>query len=116
MDYKDFVRGITKHPSDINRELTDRDCDLLHMSLGITGEVGELVDAIKKHVIYRKDIDFENVKEELGDIMFYMVGLCHIFGLELYQVIEANREKLEKRYSLGAYSDQQAQQRADKEV
>ena len=43
----------------------------VHMGIGIFGEVGELVDAIKKAAVYNKPMDNENVLEELGDIEFY---------------------------------------------
>ncbi len=48
---------------------------LLHMRMGIKGELGELVDAYKKHLVYGKVLDRANAREELGDVMFYLVGL-----------------------------------------
>src|ERR1035438_3961414 len=45
---------------------------LLHAAMGISGESGELMDAVKKHIMYNKPLDVENVKEELGDLLWYM--------------------------------------------
>ena len=52
------------------------------MVVGVSGEAGELLDAVKKAVIYRKPLDLENVIEELGDLEFYMEGLRQ--GLEIW--------------------------------
>lgn len=46
-----------------------------HMSYGIATELGELFSTLKKHVIYEQELDLENVKEEVGDILFYYFNL-----------------------------------------
>ena len=43
-----------------------------HIALGLIGEVGELADALKHDLVYQKPLDIENVKEELGDIIYYL--------------------------------------------
>ncbi len=85
----------------------------VHMALGIAGEAGELVDAIKKHAIYNKPLDFDNVIEELGDIEWYMEGLRQTFGITREVVLAHNIAKLNKRYP-EQYTDQAAVERADK--
>jgi NTP pyrophosphatase (non-canonical NTP hydrolase) len=87
---------------------------MMHMAVGISGEAGELLDAIKKHSIYQKPLDFDNVKEEAGDILFYLTGLLNDVGITLNECIEANREKLSKRYPNKCYSNADAIKRADK--
>lgn len=87
--------------------------DAVHMSLGIAGEGGEIVDAVKKTFVYNKELDVANLKEELGDVLFYVQGMCNIFGWTLGEVISENVAKLEKRYPQG-YTDAAAQARADK--
>lgn len=88
--------------------------DLNHMAMGVAGESGELVDAIKKHTIYGKDLDVANLCEEIGDTLFYLQRLMFVAGLSLNAVLDANVRKLEKRYHEKKYSNEQAQQRADK--
>lgn len=44
----------------------------LHMYLGVYTEVGELLDAFKKYLVYGKPFDLVNVSEEFGDICWYM--------------------------------------------
>jgi NTP pyrophosphatase (non-canonical NTP hydrolase) len=84
------------------------------MAVGVSGEAGELLDAVKKHCVYQKPLDFENVKEEAGDILFYLTGLLNDMGITLNECIEANREKLSKRYPNKCYSNAAAIARADK--
>lgn len=112
--HSEMVAALAKSGNDILAQLTPKDCHVLHMAVGISGESGELLDAIKKAVIYRKPIDIENVIEELGDLEFYMEGLRASLGITREQTIEGNISKLGKRYQDG-YSDKAAQERADKQ-
>lgn len=48
---------------------------LAHMAMGVTGEMGEIIDALKKHYIYGKPLDQANLVEELGDCCWYLAGL-----------------------------------------
>jgi len=106
--------ALAKAGSQIKDEITPEQCNLIHMCVGISGESGELLDAIKKHVIYQKPLDVENVKEELGDLLFYMSNLMQSVGLTFEEILQHNIDKLSVRYSSGSYSNQQAQERADK--
>ena len=115
MTYQDFVRALSKPGKDIVSEITPLDAHRLHMAVGISGESGELLDAIKKAVIYRKDLDVQNVKEEAGDILFYLTGILDSIGSNLDEVISENMEKLSKRYHSLSYSNTHAVQRLDKE-
>jgi NTP pyrophosphatase (non-canonical NTP hydrolase) len=115
IDYSDFVKKLAKDGEVIAQELTGNDAHILHMAIGVSGEAGELLDAIKRPTIYRKDIDLENVIEELGDLEFYMEGLRQGLNITREETIEANKKKLSKRYSSLTYSDSQANARADKE-
>lgn len=84
------------------------------MAVGIIGEAGELIDAVKRQAIYCKPIDLANVIEELGDIEFYLEGLRSSLGITREQTLESNITKLSKRYADFTYSDKAAQERADK--
>lgn len=113
-EFGDMVRALAKDGALIKAELTPEDADMLHMAIGVSGEAGELLDAVKKATIYRKPLDLENIIEELGDLEFYMERIRQIAGITREQTIAANIAKLGKRYSSGAYSNEQAKTRADK--
>ena len=114
IDHSDMVSKLAKSGDDIVAELTPKDTHLVHMAIGVSGEAGELLDAIKKGAIYRKPYDRENLIEELGDIEFYLEGLRQGLGITREETIQANINKLAVRYQGFKYSDQAAQQRADK--
>lgn len=112
--HHELVNALVKDPALIGATLDDHKIDLIHATMGIVGEAGELLDGIKKHVIYDKPLDFENVVEELGDMEFYMEQLRQRLGITREQTLEANIAKLKVRYAGLAYSDKEAQDRADK--
>jgi len=109
-----MVAGLVKPGVAIIDSLTPEKADALHMVVGVAGEVGELVDAVKKHVIYNKPLDHANVVEELGDIEFYLERLRQLFNITREETILGNIDKLGKRYEGLTYSDAAAQTRADK--
>lgn len=109
-------------------ELSDRTCkhigeegvvilpemyDLLHATLGISGEAGELLDAVKKSFIYNKELDLVNAKEELGDILWYIALACRTLNVSFDEIMQMNIDKLTKRYP-EKYTDAAASDRADK--
>jgi NTP pyrophosphatase (non-canonical NTP hydrolase) len=114
INYNEMVRALAKDGNAIASDLTGLEAHTWHMASCIMGEAGELFDAIKKHVIYHKPMDIENVIEELGDIEFYLEGLRSGLGITREETISANIKKLSVRYSGLQYSDQAAQERADK--
>lgn len=86
--------------------------DLMHASLGLSEESGEVVGKFKK--IIRGDYG-ENIREivqqnperreailkELGDLQYYLAMVSHLCGISLSEVFEANVVKLEDRYNRG---------------
>jgi NTP pyrophosphatase (non-canonical NTP hydrolase) len=111
--HSEMVTALVKPGDAIIASLTPEKAHALHMAVGISGESGELLDAVKKHVIYNKPLDRENVIEELGDLEFYMEGLRQGFDITRKETLDANIAKLGVRYK-GGYSDKAAQERADK--
>ena len=85
----------------------------LHAAVGVAGEAGEVLDAIKKHWIYGAELDIENVLEECGDLLFYVTALLINSGFTIDEAMKHNIAKLKSRYPDG-YTDQAAQERLDK--
>ncbi len=86
--------------------------------IGLVIVSGQLLDYVKKYVVYNKEMDRDAIVERLGAIDFYMGKLYEEFAITRAETIEANINKLSKgknaRYKEG-YSDQAAQTRADKQ-
>lgn len=112
--HPEMVRALAKSGDTIAEEMTGDEAHAIHMMMGISGEAGELLDAVKKSVIYKKPIDRENVVEELGDMEFYMEGLRQGFGITREETLAHNITKLSKRYEGLVYSNEAAKERADK--
>lgn len=114
INHSEMVKILAKKGDLILAELSPEQMHNLHMAVGVAGEAGELLDAIKKTAIYQKPIDRENVVEELGDLEFYMEGLRQGCGITREETLDHNINKLGKRYKDFKYSNERAQERADK--
>lgn len=109
-----MVATLSKPGKDILDTLTARKVALWHMATGVAGEAGEVLDLIKKHVVYDKPLDMEALIEELGDIEFYMEGLRQEIKTARETILTANINKLNTRYENLEYSDSAAINQADK--
>lgn len=80
-----------------------KDYPIIYPALGLSGEVGEFHEKLKK--IYRdKDgrmtaADRRELKLELGDVMWNVVVCAEVLGLKMSDVLEANLKKLASRRS-----------------
>lgn len=76
---------------------------LAHYSMGLAGEVGEVLEPLKKYLYRhdRPDLDRKMVGDELGDVAWYLTALCETLGLSLAVVLESNIHKLKLRYPDG---------------
>lgn len=93
-----------------------------YLALGLTGEAGETAEKLKKRyrlggvnaflpgsiVVYEKTGETEtyerfrdNVKKELGDVLWYVAGLAEAFGVKLSDVAGTNISKLSGRKADG---------------
>jgi NTP pyrophosphatase (non-canonical NTP hydrolase) len=113
-DHAMMVAALIKPGEEIIAETTPLKAHLNHMAMLLSGEAGEVVDAIKKHTIYNKELDFVNVIEELGDIEFALEAIRKSLGIHRDETLAMNMEKLSKRYPQGSFSNTDAQTRADK--
>lgn len=83
---------------------------LAHGAFGLADEAGEFAGAIKAHVFYGRPLDLVNLKEELGDMFWYLALICDEMDINFADVMEANSRKLHTRYP-GKFSSQAANNR-----
>lgn len=112
--HPELVQRTAKSGEAILKELTPEKCALMHFGSCLAGEVGEIWDALKKHLFYGKEIDRTNLVEELGDLEWYLEGLRQTAGITREETLDGNIAKLSKRYADG-YSNAAAQARVDKQ-
>ena len=86
---------------------------LVHAGMGMSGETGEILDNLKKSVMYGKPLDAKNLKEECGDVLWYMAVMLDQLGSSFEEVMQMNVTKLAKRYPNG-FSEKDALARKDK--
>ena len=71
---------------------------LLHAGVGLATETGEFLDTIKKSVFYGRDLDVVNLKEELGDVLWYVAVAMDVLGTDFETEMSRNIKKLQLRY------------------
>lgn len=74
---------------------------VLNAALGLSGEVGELNDMLKKWIFHEKQLDVEHLKREIGDIYWYLALICDSFEFNLDEIMQINVDKLKARYPEG---------------
>lgn len=120
-------RNFTFSDFDTSVKRTWKDQDfkdaVSNAALGLTGEAGEVADLIKKAIYHGRgftpdgaipdngEIDNEDVKDELSDVLFYVSAMAQEFGFTLEEVARHNKEKLEKRYEKGFTVEESAQKK-----
>jgi NTP pyrophosphatase (non-canonical NTP hydrolase) len=72
-------------------------------SLGLMCEAAEAVQPIKKALRHGSlaTVDLVELKDELGDVLFYMAALASVCGLSLDDIARQNIQKLQTRYPVG---------------
>jgi NTP pyrophosphatase (non-canonical NTP hydrolase) len=82
---------------------------LLHASMGIASEAGEINEEVKKHIFYGKQLDVLNLIEEAGDTFWYMALLFKYLNVQCpeLEIMERNILKLKARYA-GKFSQHAA--------
>lgn len=66
---------------------------ILHAAIGCVTESAEMIDAIKKSMFYGKQLDVTNIKEEAGDLLYYLAILFD----ELDTTFEAEMDRVIKK-------------------
>lgn len=74
----------------------------------------QVLDTVKKTAIYNKPLDTTMLRSQLTEMLKHVATLGLMFGISREQALEANIEKLGKRYEGLKYTDKAAQQRLDK--
>lgn len=96
------------------RTANTHDNELANYGLGVTGEAGEVADIIKKTIFHGHDLDTDELRKELGDVLWYVSQIARVAGLTLEEIAGANIDKLMRRYPEG-FSQEASKQREEGE-
>ena len=74
---------------------------VINWVMGISGESGEVADYMKKVLFHDHPMNREKLKDELGDILWYISRLASEYEIKFSDIISYNIDKLNKRYPEG---------------
>lgn len=70
--------------------------------MGLVGEVGDLHSMMKKLLLQKDNPLFRTeLREEFGDLMWYLTSLASLYEISLQEIAQANAEKAESLYTKG---------------
>jgi NTP pyrophosphatase (non-canonical NTP hydrolase) len=72
--------------------------DIDHAITGIFTEGAEMADAFKRYKYYGTELDTVNLKEEIGDLLWYTQLLCYALGTTMDEAMDTNEAKLKARF------------------
>lgn len=95
---KQFVYGKNLPDAPATTPIEPENNQILHAMLGIAGETGEVLGATTK----------DEVRNEVGDLLWYVALLLDQHDLTFDEVMRANIEKLRVKYAGGQYTREEA--------
>ena len=89
--YREWTRTTAEYPKDREEE---------YLLIGLANEVGEVLGKYKKQV--RGDgSKYKEIREELGDVMWYLARIFDMYDMKLIEVLHENFVKLMDRKKRG---------------
>lgn len=82
-------------------EITAKETMLLWNSVGLCGECGEVAEHVKKGIFHQHGIEDIKLRKEIGDVLWYLAGICTVRGYDLSDIMQENIDKLKARYPNG---------------
>ncbi len=113
---ENFIKDSMRTESSLFKPLIDKDNKgysqprLIHAQMGMQTECAEFADALKKSLFYGKTLDVVNLKEELGDMMWYMTIAMDELGTDFQTEADRVIKKLKTRYP-DKFSEDKAENR-----
>jgi NTP pyrophosphatase (non-canonical NTP hydrolase) len=94
MNYDDFVESTWL-------ESDSTEIELSRCALGLAGEAVEVAEIIKKFLRGDGLLDQQQLRSELGDVLYYLTVFAHRMGSTLEDIQRDNVRKLESRKARG---------------
>ena len=103
MKFDDYQREIEKYDLVLRDEKLElaNDPAFLEKAFGLAGESGEVAEKLKKIIRDKQgkitDVEREELKKELGDVIWYVASLARLMEMKFSEVAQGNINKLESR-------------------
>ena len=94
-NYQDYV-----HDGLVDRSKQGRPQEPDAIILEMVGELGEVLNAYKHARKWPEPAatEEEHLREELGDLLWYVFAVCDTLGFDVEKVVRNNMHKLNERY------------------
>lgn len=92
-EYSYFVEAMTVETAKDPSEATNM------AALGMAGEVGEVVERVKKWLYHDMPLRREVLVDEMGDLFWYFTLMLRTHKIDLYEVMDENERKLKEKRS-----------------
>ena len=86
------------HPTGEKRERIEQCARLFHGICGIFTEIGEACEEMHRFIDEGGQLNVENIKEEMGDLLWYINLVLATLGTNIVEVAKRNIAKLKARY------------------
>lgn len=107
-----YQQNVLKYAPDHHDYLLN----VIYAAMGMCGEAGEASELVKKYAYHGHAIDTEHLARELGDVLWYVSYLAHLFGYPLGKIMAMNQEKLAKRYPDGKFDAERSRNREEGDI
>lgn len=107
-----YQQNVLKYAPDHHDYLLN----VIYAAMGMCGEAGEASELIKKYAYHGHAIDTEHLARELGDVLWYVSYMAHLFGYPLGKIMAINQEKLAKRYPDGKFDVERSRNREEGDI
>ncbi|BCS91363.1 MAG: hypothetical protein ARM1_0820 [Candidatus Micrarchaeota archaeon] len=102
----DSIKNIAKETWHIEPKsrYADKDIEALYVATALSGEVGELLNKVKKlfrskyYTEAHSDINAKDLSEEFADILYYLSILADIYNIKLSDAFNSKMEENRRRY------------------
>lgn len=85
--------------------------NMLHAAIGLCTEAGEILEEVVRSKYEDTPLDVTNIKEEIGDVMWYMAIFLRDLDIDLFDAMAINIAKLRARYPGEKFSTERANNR-----
>lgn len=94
MDFNEYQKKA-------NRTLDGNEQVLTNCALGLSAESGQVITLVKNYTFRGQKLDPEQLKHEMGDVLWYLSQIAQWAGIDFDDVAQNNIETLNQRYPNG---------------
>ena len=99
MDIREFQKEVDEVIKELDNE-TNVEHNLNNSFIHLVEEIGEIASALNEPNIRNKDLNKEELAEELFDAIFFIVRIANLNNIDLDETRIKKLKKLKERYNI----------------